>query len=491
MPTGERLGPMDATLLYLETATSTSNIGIVFRFDAAIPFDDFVRDLECRRIPYLPRFRQVVAPVPFNLSFPTWENDPSFDLKQHVHQHELANPGTEQELDHAIAQVMARRIDLTRSPWEMTLVHGLEDGGSAIILHMHHCITDGAGLPKLLDTLFDPEPLPFATEPEGAPPTPAAPLPGAWARLAAVFRDRRTRRIERKRRAAETPAESQAEKAQRKAKDKQRLKDFGEVMKEFFQAPGVRLPFNAPLSGRIHYGRTSFPLADIRRIADISDGTLNDVLLALLGGAIDQLANELDIDVEEKMLRVYQAANTRTIEEQNDWGNRLAFMPALVPLGLTDSGERCRRITAYTKRMKALGVREIADKMVRGFQSVLPPVMAKLGLRLMLAPIFQKLGSFSRRPPGFNIYLTNARFPNFNSFLGGRKMTAMSAFGPLVPNTGVTCTAINFADLLYIGIAADPESLPDVDGFASKFQTTFNALIDTTPQDAHANHETS
>lgn len=483
MQTGERLGPMDATLLYLETATSTSNIGLVCRFDGPIAFDEFMRDFECCRLPILPRFRQVLAPVPFNLSFPTWEDDPNFDLGHHLNHVVLEGLGTEKELSRVIEQAMARRIDLTRSPWEITVVNGLEDGGAAIIIQMHHCITDGAGVTKVLDTLFDSTPHPFSSDSAGEPLPQPPPLPSALTRVIGVFRDRRVRRREKRVRAAEAVAESAADKALRKAEGKRRLRDFGRVLKEFMQAPGIRLPFNAPLSGRVQYGRVSFDLCDLRHIGDKRGSTVNDVLLTILGGAIDRLAGELGIEIDHKFLRVYQAANTRKTDERDDWGNRLAFMPALVPLGLVDSIERLRQTTTYTQNTKALGVREVADKMVRGFQAYLPPPLAKLGLQLMLARMFQKFSAMSKRTPGFNIYLTNARLPDFQAFLGERHMTEFTGLGPLVPNTGVTCTAVNYAGRIHVGISADPETLPDIEGFCSKFQEVFDECLSTARDD--------
>jgi WS/DGAT/MGAT family acyltransferase len=468
---------MDATLLYLETATSTSNIGIVCRFDGPILFEAFARDFECRRLPRLHRFRQVIAPVPLNLGYPTWEDDPNFDITQHLRQEVLDSSNSESVFSRLINAVMARRIDLQRSPWEITVVNGLEDGGAAIIIQMHHCITDGAGVPKVLDTLFDAEPNPFHSGPERKPLPQSPPLPGALTRVVRVFQDRRARRRGEKAHAAEAVAESPADKAVRKSEDKRRLQDFGSVMKTFMQTPGIRLPFNAPLSGRSHYSRVSFDLRNFRLIGDEFGCTINDVLLTILGGAIDRQAHELGIEVDDKFLRVYQAADTRNTDEREDWGNRLAFMPALVPLGLLDPIERLRQTTAYTKNSKSLGIRDVADKMVRRFQATVPPPLAKLGIRIMLARVFQKIGAMSKRPPGFNIYLSNARLPKFHSFLGERRMTAFTGFGPLVPNTGVTCTAVNYGDRLYVGISADSELMPNVDDFASTFRQSFEELL--------------
>ena len=473
LSTGERLGPMDATLLYLETPTSSSNVGLVCRFDGPIPFDEFVEDFKRRRLHRLPRFHQLVAPVPFNLSFPTWEDDPNFVPDHHIHLVELEPPGSEPQLEDVIDDVMGRRVDLRRPPWDLTVVNGLADKSSIVLIHMHHCLSDGVGVTKVFNALFEPNPVPLNVDiPEAELPQ-AQPLPGPFARLAGAARDWRTRRQGRK----AGPAKAPDELARRKAEDKERWKAFGKTMKEFMQTPGIRLPFNAPLSGRLHHGFASFELDALRLIKDRIGGTINDVLLTILAGAIDRLAGKLGIPVDGAYLRVYQAANTRSTDESGDWGNRLAFMPASVPLGLADPADCLRQTAAYTKRTKELGVREVADSVVRAFQTKIPPPLAKLGLRLMLAPSFERLTALGGRPPGFNVYLTNVRFPDFDAFIGGQRLTEISGLAPLVPNTGVTCAAVSYRGRLCIGITADLETLPDVDGFGAMLCEAFEHLL--------------
>jgi len=470
---GERLSPMDATLLYLETATSSSSIGVVFRFDGPIAFDDYVKDFRNRRIQRIPRFRQVVAPVPLNLSFPTWEVDPGFDLDIHLHDIRLDPPGSDRELRSLTDRVIAQRFDFRRSPWDIFVVNGLHDGSSALIFHMHHCITDGVGFFKILQAVFDASPQPFCVDGPDESPSVAPPLPGAMERLRGAMRDRFARRAKRN-----TRDETASEAADRKARKKEKSKAFFIAMSEFMQAPGIRLPFNAPLSGRVHHGTVSFDLAELQQVAKALGGTINDVLLTILGGAIDRLSQELEIEVAGRNCRVYQAANARTADDHEKWGNRLAFMPAIVPLGLSDSLERLRRIADYTRKVKDSGVREAADNMVQGFQTKLPPPLAKLGLRLMLSRAMERLTALSKSPPLFNIYVTNVRMPEFNSHLGGRRIIGLTGLAPLVPNTGVTCASANYDGRLHVGITADAVTMPDVEGFVAKLTRACEDLLE-------------
>ncbi len=464
---------MDATLLYLETETSNSNFGLLCRFDGPIPFDDYVTDFKCRRIGSLPRFRQVVAPVPLNLGFPTWEDDPRFDLESHLHHICLEPPGSEQQLREICNRLIGRRIDFRRPPWDIFIVNGLHDGGSVVVFHMHHCITDGVGFLKILRAVFDATPTPFITGDAAELTFPSPPpLPGSFERLKRALRDRFVRR------AKDAPTTGGAEEtAARKAAEKERSAAFNMTMKEFIQAPGIRLPFNEPLSGRIHACGVAFHLEELRVVSSALGGTVNDTLLTILAGAIDRMSEELGIEVAGKYCRAYQAANARTANELEQWGNRLAFLPALLPLGLTDPSERFRQIAAFTKRAKERGVREAADVLIRGFQTKLPPPLAKLGLRLMLARGIQKLGAMSKRPPVINIYVTNVRLPEFTAYLGERRMAGLTGIAPLVPNTGVTCSAVNYDGKLHIGVTADSESMPDLDTFIAQLTQARDELL--------------
>jgi hypothetical protein len=289
--------------------------------------------------------------------------------------------------------------------------------------------------------------------------------------MSRAVRDGFTRHEKRK------PAEAAAGNTERKAADKQRSKAFGETMKEFMRSPGIRFPFNAPLSGRRHHGSVSFDLEGLRLVKNTFGGTVNDVLLSILTGAMHRIAEEIGFDTTGTYCRVYQAADTRASDEKGDWGNRLAFMPALTPLGKMDPGERMREIAAYTKKTKEQGAREVMDKFIRTFQSKSPPPLARFGLWVVFSRPFQKLSTRSKKPPPFNIYLTNVRFPEFTAYLGDCRMTAMTGLAPLALSTGVTCACANYGSHVHMGITADAVTVPDVHGFSVKLQDAFDELL--------------
>jgi len=463
---------LDATLLFLETATSSSSIGLVCRFDGPIPFETYVKDFKFHRIQRLHRFRQVVAPVPLNLSFPTWEDDPNFDLERHLSHVHLEPPGSERQLRELTDQFIGKRFDFRRPPWNILVVNGICGNCSAVILHMHHCISDGVGLMKILRVVFDSSPTPLRTDVPQETLAIAPALPNSLQRIGRAIRDRFSQRAEKR-----LSGGASNDAAEEKAAGKESSKAFNTVMKDFIMAPGVRLPFNAPLSGRVHHASTVFDIDEFRRISNAAGGTVNDILLAILAGAIDRIAEESRIEAKGKFCRVYQAANVRRDDEQDQWGNRLAFLPALLPLGMTDLRERLGQIAAYSKKMKELGIRETADRLVRGFQSKTPPPLAKLSLRLMLSSWPQKLGALTKRPPVINIYATNLKLPESVFYLGERRMTGFTPLAPLVPNTGITFAGMNYDGRIHIGVTADAVSMPDVEGFVAKLNQARDDLL--------------
>ncbi|MBX7254946.1 MAG: WS/DGAT domain-containing protein [Candidatus Hydrogenedentes bacterium] len=474
-----RLNPMDATLLYLESPMYSSTIGLICRFEGPLAFDAYVQDFRCRRIEKLQRFRQVIVPVPFTLAHPSWEDDPGFCLDKHLRHVRLEHPGSEEQLREVSNRVLEERFDFTRSPWNIVFVDGLHDGTCVLIFHMHHSITDGMGFLKILQAVFDEGPEPFVTTGSGTGLATPRQLPGAFERTRAAFREWFANRS-RSRRGGETALEAK----ERKLREKKQLLAFNSAMKELFTAKGIHLPFNAPLSGRIHHSSVVFDLDELRGIARAVPCTVNDVLLAVLAGAIDRLAHELALDVSGTCCRVYQAANTRAAHDAESWGNRLSFIPALLPLGLRDPRERLCAISAYTRKTKENGVREAADRIIRTFQAATPPPLAKLGVRVAFSQFAQALGRLNKRPPVFNLYMSNVRLPQFNTFLGGKRMTELVGLAPLVPNTGLTLTAAAFDKCVSVGILADAVSLPDVDGFAAKLTAAYLELRSGLHQEA-------
>ena len=179
-----RLSAQDASFLYWERANAPLHIGSLGIYEGRIPFERFVTQLDSR-MPLLPRYRQRVVAVPFNLAQPTWEDDPDFRIQNHVHRVSLPSPGSDEQLAELAAELFARPLDRAKPLWEMYIIDGLEGGRSGIVSKVHHCLVDGVSGIGLLMVVLDlsPEPAP----PPDAQPWNPGPLPSPASQLAGAF----------------------------------------------------------------------------------------------------------------------------------------------------------------------------------------------------------------------------------------------------------------------------------------------------------------
>src|ERR1017187_3244416 len=150
-----RLSGIDAAFLFLERKEIPLNIAAVAIFDGPIPFRQFVANIDSK-LDLIPRYRQVAAPPPFNLGYPTWEDAPGFDIKRHIFRVRLDAPGGEGELEALAGRLLSHVLDRAKPLWEIHIVDGLKDGRGALIVRIHHALADGVAGAAILKVMFDP-----------------------------------------------------------------------------------------------------------------------------------------------------------------------------------------------------------------------------------------------------------------------------------------------------------------------------------------------
>src|SRR5579862_1405402 len=156
----DRMSPLDASFLHVEDAVSHMHIGSVAVFEGPPPAsEDFTRMVE-NKLPAVPRYRQKVRFVPFQLARPVWVDDPHFQLGYHLRHTALAAPGRDRELRNLVGRVMSQQLDRHKPLWEMWIVEGLEHDHWALVSKVHHCMVDGVSGTDLLTVVLDSEPEP-------------------------------------------------------------------------------------------------------------------------------------------------------------------------------------------------------------------------------------------------------------------------------------------------------------------------------------------
>ena len=172
--TVDRTTPQDASFLNIEDGINHMVMGSVAIFEGPPPaYDDLIDRFEAK-LPLVPRYRQVVRTVPFDLARPVWVDDPHFNIEYHIRHTALPRPGDEEQLRRLVGRLMSQELDRARPLWEAWVVEGLEDDKWALVSKTHHSMVDGVGSVDILNEILDstPEaslPLPVTWSPRPTP----------------------------------------------------------------------------------------------------------------------------------------------------------------------------------------------------------------------------------------------------------------------------------------------------------------------------------
>jgi len=437
-----RLSAQDAAFLYLERPNAALHIGSLAIYDGRVSYDRFASHLEAR-MPLIPRYRQRVAFVPFNLGHPTWEDDPTFQVRSQVHHVTLAPPGSDAQLFELAAELFAPPLDRNRPLWEMFVINGLEGDRSAIVSRVHHCMVDGvSGIELLVATLdISPEPAP--------PPEPTSwmpkPLPGTAVRLNDAFWD-----------GMEQQREIWRDFLEGLAHPQRRMQEMQDTMRAlrralpFLAVPAPRLPFYTQLSNKRRAAFSDMSFVEIREIRTALGGTVNDVVLAILAGALRRYLSEHGIDVSRIEPRVAIPVNVRLENESGSLGNRVSAMFAPLPIGEADPAERLRLVQERITGLKEDNQAGAFELLTRAASYAPAPVHALNALAITTST-------------AVNMVCTNVPGPMIPLYCVGHLMLAHYPLVPLSLDMGLGAGVTSYNHRLFFGLMADPNAVPDID----------------------------
>jgi diacylglycerol O-acyltransferase len=439
-----RLSPTDAAFLHYESEKEPLNIGSIAIFQGEIPYDRFVKNLE-DKLHLIPRYRQRVVFAPFNIAHPTWEFDPEFDIRNHVKRLTLDPPGTNDQLRELAAKLFEGTLSRDKPLWEIYLVHGLEGDRSALVSKVHHCLVDGVSGIELLMIVLEvspdmPPPIP-PSEPYAPDPIPDR----ATLFLDALF-DRMSDILK-------TTADAQ--KALINTVDDpagaRSISRALETAVPYLTRPGPRAPFNGPFSGGRRVAWSEAPFDEIREIRRACGGTVNDVVLAVLSGALARYYEAHGVKTDDQVARIATPVNVRREDERGALGNRISMLLVEAPLGIRNPVERLQAIRERFDHLKrnhvADGVELLADSLGN-----MPPMLHAL------------LGALpSPRNTMANLVCTNVPGPMIPLYSVGHKLESHVPLVPIAWEMGIGCAVTSYNQKLYFALMADTQAAPDVD----------------------------
>ena len=454
-----RLTSMDASFLYFEKPEAPMHIGSVSVFEGEIPFAEFVGNVQSK-IHLLPRYQQKVIPDPFTIGHPTWEFDPNFDIRNHIFHLQLEAPGTEEELSELSSRLMATMMNREKPLWDVYIVHGLEGGNSAMIARVHHCMVDGVSGVDLLKIVLDMTPKPSPPPPppkEKIPYQRPDPMRGFFDSLLETAQEGMNRWMEFQRgllNLAETLSKDDSQ---------SRWMNLQNSLPALAR-PVSLLPFNKQCKGVKKHVWNRFSFAEARAIRSALGGTVNDVVLTVLSGAVSRYAELHNQQIAGRNLRVMVPVSLRREDQQGALGNLVSLMPVEIPLDIKDPIERMRYISQKTGEMKSAKVAE-GINLFTALMSTMP------------APVQAFVGSIAATPiPPFNMVCTNVPGPQIPLYAAGKRMIHYYPYVPVGYAIGAGCAIMSYDQNLYFGLTSDVNAMPDVEKLRDFLYQSFDEL---------------
>ncbi len=456
----ERLTPLDASFLYLERPPTHMHVAGLSVFDPSTrpdptrPWFEEIEYVIASRIHLVPRFRQKVLEVPGGLALPVWVDDPHFDLGLHLNQAALPAPGGRRELADLVQRALSRPLDRSRPLWELTVIEGLEGGLVATLMKVHHAMLDGIAAMQLAAAVYDLEPRSGVSEPP--PPWNPEPEPGPAELLADALREQL---------AHPARALAAAVARVREAPDLASL-GLGSVL------AGVRSLLDlgtrpvSPLDVRVgpnrRFAMAEAPLERYRDVKNALGGTVNDVVLAVVGGALHRLLRSRGQPTRGRALRAMVPVSVRAPGEQG-LGNRVAPAFLDIPVGAMSARRRLAAIRKRTAHLKESMMAMSVDAIV-GLAAYAPGGMLATAAKL------------ASRGPWFNLVVSNIPGPQQPLYLAGAKLLATYPSMPIGENAALSIACTSLGGTMAFGLTGDRDGMPDIELLAAAIDESLAEL---------------
>jgi diacylglycerol O-acyltransferase len=452
----KRLSSVEAALWFAETHACPTHSGCLMICDASEAPNfcfDAVRDLLADRLPELPLLRYRVAGARLGLDRPWFVEDPRLDIDFHVRRIAAPSSGARREFDELVGRLMSCPLDRARPPWQLWLIEGMEQGRAAVLMKFHHALVDGASGPGLVETMLDISPQPRPPAIDANPSLAESGMPrfarrALWAifnvvvmtpyRIVGVLEQTLRQQIAVRRLANRPP--------------------------HFFEAPTTR--FNRPISPQRRISGTRLPMTRVKAVKRAFGVTLNDVVLAVVSGALRRYLQDRG-ELPERPLLAQVPISIRG--ESPEVGSQLRSMTVGLATDVTDPAERMKTIFGNTQGAKEMAKVLTAHQSI-GVTETLPPGLLGLAARVYTA---SRLGT---HVAPINVVISNVPGPDYRFYLAGAVVEQWVPIGTLMLDVGLNITCFTYHGGVDFGLLTTPQIADDIGDLADAIEPALKEL---------------
>jgi WS/DGAT/MGAT family acyltransferase len=448
----------------MEDPTNLMMITGVMVFGTPMEYDRLKATIESRLLRFDRFHQRVVQSRLFPGTF-YWEDDAHFDIDQHLHRITLSSPGDRQALQDLAGELMSTPLDFSKPLWELHLVEEYQSG-CALIARLHHAIADGIALVQVLLSLTDDQP--DAPWPDEKPATESAQGRGLWQ---AATRPARVA-LKTTSKVSGTIVREGRQSLRHPGHGFELVKDGARLAKATARLLLLWPDPKTPLKGKLNPPKRAawsapIPLEEVKGAGQAMGGTINDILLTVVTGALRRYLQAQGAKVENLNFRAVVPVNLRPQDEELQLGNKFGLVFLSLPVGIEDPVERLRELK---RRMDAL---KDTPEPIAAFGILTAIGIAPACVQDVVVAIFGAKGTG---------VMTNVPGPRETIYLANSPLETIMFWVPQSGHLGLGVSIISYAGQVRVGIATDHGLIPDPDQIVSAYRAEFDALVELAHQ---------